>query len=167
MFPNKKYYNTPREVFESESPYSMNDYSYDIPTRKYITMNEIAVLPMDDFMVLYIGYVQDSKNSEDVEVLFFPMKIVDGYYRELPFQSFVEAENFVNDESAEVGTSFFTLSYHILPANSPRIKKYDADVYKFYNTKFIDYKGKEREVVFCYTYEINWEIGDGSRYDEW
>ena len=50
-------------------------------------------------MVLYISYVCDSENSDDINVVFRPMKIVDGCYYSLPDSSIMNCEKFENENS--------------------------------------------------------------------
>lgn len=158
---SKKLCSTPRELFES-SQLSYIDYKYDIPNRKYTPLNEIAVLPMHDYMVLYISYVCDSEFTDDISVVFRPMKIIDNLYYSLPDSSMMESGKFESQSTGSYESSFYSLNYAIIPADSPEIENYDSKTYSFVNVKYTDSKGEKKDVIFCYTYKINWKLGDGS-----
>ena len=158
---NKQSATTPSELFESKQ-LSYTDYEYDIPHRKYIPLNEIAVLPMDDYMVLYLRYVCDSEYTDDIQVAFRPMKVINDLYYSLPDSSLIEAEKFENQSTGSYESGFHSLNYTIIPANSPEIENYDPKVYNFVNARYTDSKGIKQDVVFCYTYKIYWKLGDGS-----
>ena len=161
LFINKQSASTPRQLFESNQ-LSYTDFEYEMPHRKYIPLNEIAVLPMEDYMVLYISYVCDSENSDDINVVFRPMKIVDGCYYSLPDSSIMNCEKFENENSGSYESSFHSVNYNIIPKDAFKKEDFTPETYNFINANYINSKGEEQDVVFCYTYKINWNLGDGS-----
>ena len=50
----------------------------------------------------------------------------------------------------------------MLDVGRPELEELDKDKYNFVSAQFVDTTGKKRDVVFYYTYEVNWEEGDGS-----
>ena len=155
-------YTDPTELFESVE-YNFVDYKYDFPNRDGIPLNEIATLPMGDYMVMYISYICDSKETDYIRVVFHPFKIENGRYMFLPDSTYQEASKFENKKSGQYNaSSFHELDYVIIPANSDEINNYDPEIYSFVNANYTDSKGVEQDVIFCYTYKINWKLGDGS-----
>ncbi len=156
---------TPQEAFE-RGVKRFIDESLEDPVRECVPNREIAVLPMDDYMVMYIGYVQDEEIESNLRVVFCPMKILFGKYYPLTEDiAYGPISRFESQSESGYKTSLYSLGYSILPADSPEIDNFDSEIYSFVNAKYTDSKGVEQDVVFCYTYEINWEIGDGSEAD--
>ena len=120
---------------------------------------------MDDYMVYYVGYARD-KDDANVQITFIPMKIKNGKYHFLSVETYYDINKFERKNPNSIGCEFYSLDYTILPANSPEINNYDPDSYNFANGKVVDSDGILKEVVFCYTYDINWKPGDGSFSDK-
>lgn len=160
-------YDTPKDCFFSIEKISHIDFTRKLTKmyRKFIADSEIAVLPMDDYMVYYIGYVHDSKDNEK-NVALLPMKIEEGKYHLLDAVKFVKDEDFARDTTFSLFHGAYNLSYTIIPADSPEIQNYDPNIYSFVNAKYIDSDGVKQDVFFCYTYGIFWEPGDGSFCDK-
>lgn len=162
-------YDTPKECFFSRKEISYADFSRELPERyrDLIPEREIAVLPMDDYMVYYVAYVHDKKDTNDLMVAFVPMKIQNGKYHFLSVETYYHVNEFEMENPNSVGCAYYLLDYTIVPANSPEINSYDPDSYDFANGKIVDSDGILKEVVFCYTYDIYWEPGDGSFSDKY
>lgn len=156
---------TPQEAFERNVKVFI-DQSLEEPRRECVPCNEIAVLPMGDYMAMYIGYVQDKEIEGNLRVVFCPMKILyDRYYPLMNDVAYGLISQFESQKESGYRADLYSLNYAIIPADSPEIDNFDSEIYSFVNAKYTDSKGVEQDVVFCYTYEINWEIGDGSEAD--
>ncbi len=161
-----KGYDTPQELFREPLNLNYTDLNYDRMHRQWIPLDEVAILPMDDYMVMYICYVRDSKVPEDVRVVFKPMKVVDGRYCHLTDSTHLYADDFeTRVHGGYFSSSYYSLEYDLIPTGSPTLSNYDPSVYQFRRAQYTDSLGVERDMTFCYTYQINWKPGDGSRPD--
>ena len=159
---NSNKHNSAFERFMAEDYFSVMLYEEWPPIAKwYGAERPIVELPMGDKMSMVVGYIKESGSDKRLIAL-MPMRIIDGLYYLSYTQAYYKVSDFEKNELTRDDSTYFSIDFAMLDVGRPELEELDKDKYNFVSAQFVDTTGKKRDVVFYYTYEVNWEEGDGS-----
>ena len=159
---NSNKHNSAFERFMAEDDISLTlGDEWPIQPKKYEAEQPIVELPMGEKMSMVVGYIKQI-HTENRVIALMPMRIIDGLYYLSSPQGFYSVDDFEKNEFTKENFPYYSIEFAMLDVGRPELEELDKDKYNFVSAQFVDTTGKKRQVVFCYTYEVNWEEGDGS-----